>query len=238
MFALSVKYQDKEKIIKLNNEYIPVLPTEWKDRFNISISVGLGTGTKEQQVVMLNNILQKQLQAFELQGHRDYPIVTMKNMYNTLSKMVENAGLQTVESYFIDPIKGQQLVTPPPPPPVSPIEKIEMARIDSENKRKLADLDLRNKEADLDHQAELLDFEAKIKDMSLKYNTQLDTTKIKADAELDRVIIAHGSKNLEQAEKSASMFTKRFENINGQQRPRQAAQGIEQIISSQTDITE
>ena len=238
MFALSVKYQDKEKIIKLNNEYIPVLPTEWKDRFNISISVGLGTGTKEQQVVMLNNILQKQLQAFELQGKRDYPMVTMKNMYNTLSKMVENAGLQTVESYFVDPIKGQQMVTPPPPPPISPIEKIEMARIDSENKRKLADLDLRSKEAQLDHQADLLDFEAKIKDMSLKYNTQLDTTKIKADAELDRVIIAHGSKNLEQAEKSASMFTKRFENINGQQRPRQAAQGIEQIISSQTDITE
>ena len=238
MFALSVKYQDKEKIIQLNNEYIAVLPTEWKDRFNISITVGLGTGTKEQQVVMLNNILQKQLQAFELQGHRDYPMVTMKNIYNTLAKVVENAGLQTVESYFVDPVKGQQMVTPPPPPPVSPIEKIEMARIDAENKRKLADLDLRSKEAELDHQAQLLDFEAKIKDMALKYNTQLDTAKLKADAELDRVIIAQRSKNLEQAEKSASMFNKRFENINGQQRPRQATQGVEQIISSQTNIGE
>ena len=57
MFALSIKYQDKEKIIQLNGEYIPVLPTEWKDRFNVTITVGLGTGTKEQQVVMLNNIL-------------------------------------------------------------------------------------------------------------------------------------------------------------------------------------
>ena len=74
--------------------------------------------------------------------------------------------------------------------------------------------------------------------MALKYNTQLDTTKIKADAELDRVIIAQGSKNLEQAEKSATMFSKRFENINGQQRPRPEAQGVEQIISSQTDIRE
>jgi len=97
---------------------------------------------------------------------------------------------------------------------------------------------LRSKEAELDHQAQLLDFEAKIKDMALKYNTQLDTAKLKADAELDRVIIAQGSKNLEQAEKSASMFNKRFENINGQQRPRQATQGVEQIISSQTNIGE
>ena len=131
MFALSVKYQDKEKIIQINNEYIPVLPTEWKDRFNVSITVGLGTGTKEQQVVMLNNILQKQLQAFELQGRRDYPMVTMKNIYNTLSKIIENAGLQTVGSYFIDPIKGQKLMSPPPPPEITPIEKIEMARIDA-----------------------------------------------------------------------------------------------------------
>ena len=238
MFALSVKYQDKEKIIQLNGEYIPVLPTEWKDRFNVTITVGLGTGTKEQQIMMLNNILQKQIQAFELQGRRDYPMVTMKNIYNTLSKVIENAGLQTVESYFIDPIKGKQLMTPPPPPEISPIEKIEMARIDAENKRKVADIELRYKELEQRTQDSLLDFEAKIKDIALKYNTQLDTTKLKAEAELDRVIIAKGSKSLEQAEKSASMFTKRFENTNGQQRPRQTDQGVEQVISSQTDITE
>ena len=238
MFALSVKYQDKEKIIQLNGEYIPVLPTEWKDRFNVTITVGLGTGTKEQQIMMLNNILQKQLQAFELQGRRDYPMVTMKNIYNTLSKVIENAGLQTVESYFIDPIKGKQLMTPPPPPEISPIEKIEMARIDAENKRKVADIELRYKELEQRTQDSLLDFEAKIKDIALKYNTQLDTTKLKAEAELDRVIIAKGSKNLEQAEKSASMFTKRFENTNGQQGSGQTNQRIGQGIPSQTDITE
>ena len=238
MFALSIKYQDKEKIIQLNGEYIPVLPTEWKDRFNVTITVGLGTGTKEQQVVMLNNILQKQLQAFELQGRRDYPMVTMKNIYNTLSKIIENAGLQTVESYFIDPIKGQQLMTPPPPPPVSPIEKIEMARIDAENKRKVADIELRYKELEQKTQDSLLDFEAKIKDIALKYNTQLDTTKLKAEAELDRVIIAKSSKNLEQAEKSANMFTKRFENTNGQQGSGQTNQRIGQGIPSKTDIGE
>ena len=238
MFALSVKYQDKEKIIQLNGEYIPVLPTEWKDRFNVTITVGLGTGTKEQQIMMLNNILQKQIQAFELQGRRDYPMVTMKNIYNTLSKVIENAGLQTVESYFIDPIKGKQLMTPPPPPEISPIEKIEMARIDAENKRKVADIELRYKELEQRTQDSLLDFEAKIKDIALKYNTQLDTTKLKAEAELDRVIIAKGSKNLEQAEKSASMFTKRFENTNGQQGSGQTNQRIGQGIPGQTDITE
>jgi hypothetical protein len=94
IFELMVKYQDKERIIMLNNQYIPVKPTEWKDKFNISIIVGLGTGSKEQQIMMLNNILERQLQAFNLQGGKEMPMVTLKNIYNTLSKIIENAGLK------------------------------------------------------------------------------------------------------------------------------------------------
>jgi hypothetical protein len=238
MFELSVKYQDKEKIIQLNNQYIPVLPTEWRNRFNISIVVGLGTGTKEQQLIILNNILDKQLQAFNLQGQREYPMVSLKNIYNTLSKIVENAGLKTPDSYFINPEIGRQYVTPPPPPPIPPIEKIEMARIDAENKRKIADVAIKEQELIQKKQEMLLDFEAKIKEIALRYNTQLDTTKIKADAELDKMIVATNSKALEQAQKSANMYAKQIQGLNGEQRPSQEGEGVEQILSGQTDFTE
>lgn len=238
MFELSVKYQDKEKIIQLNNQYIPVLPTEWRNRFNISIVVGLGTGTKEQQLIILNNILDKQLQAFNLQGQREYPMVSLKNIYNTLSKIVENAGLKTPDSYFINPDIGRQYVTPPPPPPIPPIEKIEMARIDAENKRKIADVAIKEQELIQKKQEMLLDFEAKIKEIALRYNTQLDTTKIKADAELDKMIVATNSKALEQAQKSANMYAKQIQGLNGEQRPSQEGEGIEQILSGQTDFRE
>ena len=86
IFELTVKYQNKERIVELNNKFVPVSPTEWKNRYNISITVGLGAGSKDQQIVMLNNILQKQLQAFQLQGNKEYPMVTLKNIYNSLSK--------------------------------------------------------------------------------------------------------------------------------------------------------
>jgi hypothetical protein len=238
MFELSVKYQDKEKIIQLNNQYIPVLPTEWRDRFNISIVVGLGTGTKEQQLIILNNILDKQLQAFQLQGQREYPMVSLKNIYNTLSKIVENAGLKTPDSYFINPEIGRQYVTPPPPPPIPPIEKIEMARIDAENKRKIADVAIKEQELIQKKQEMLLDFEAKIKEIALKYNTQLDTTRIKADAELDKMIVSSNSKALEQAQKSANMYAKQVQGLNGEQRPSQEGEGVEQILSGQTDFRE
>ena len=238
IFELMVKYQDKERIIMLNNQYVPVKPTEWKDKFNISIVVGLGTGSKEQQILILNNILERQLQAFNLQGGKEMPMVTLKNIYNTLSKIIENAGLKNVESYFVNPDIGKQLMQPPAPPPLTPIEKIEFTRIASEEKRKIADLELKYKELEQKRQADLLDFEAKIKDIALKYNTQLDTAKIKADADLDKMIVAGNSKILEQAQKSASMLGKQVQGLNGNQRPGTEISGTEQIQPGETDFRE
>jgi hypothetical protein len=238
IFELMVKYQDKEKIIMMSNQYIPVRPTEWKDRFNISIVVGLGTGSKEQQTIMLNSILERQLQAFQIQGGKEMPMVNLKNMYNTLTKMVENAGLKNVETYFVDPDVGKQMMPPPQPPPLTPIEKIEFTRIDAENKRKLADLELQAQELQQKTQEMQLDFEAKIKEMALKYNTQLDTAKIKADADLDKMMVAGDNKILEEAAKSTNMFGKQLQGINGSERPGGQVGGDQPIQRSQADIRE
>mgnify|MGYP000353542319 FL=1 len=238
IFELMVKYQDKEQIIKLNNKYIPIKPTEWKDKFNITVSVGLGTGTKEQQQVMLNGILERQIQAFQLQGGKELPMVNLKNMYNTLSKIVENSGLKNVDAYFVNPDMGKQMMPPPAPPPLTPIEKIEFTRIQSEEKRKVAELELKYKELQQQNQEMLLDFETKIKDISLKYNTQLDTAKIKADADLDKVMLAAGSKTLEQANKSANMLNQQIQGLNGNQRSNAENAGNRQIQPSETDFTE
>jgi len=238
IFELMVKYQDREKVVMLNNQYIPVKPTEWKDRFNISIVVGLGTGSKEQQTVMLNSILERQIQAFQLQGGKEMPMVSLKNIYNTLSKVIENAGLKNVENYFVDPDIGKQMMPPPQPPPLTPIEKIEFTRIDAENKRKIADLELQSKELAQKTQEMQLDFEAKIKEMALKYNTQLDTAKIKADADLDKMMMSSDTKIIEQAQKSANIFSDQLKGINESERPGGQGGGDQPIQRSQTDIRE
>tara|TARA_A100001011_G_C13856234_1_gene653006 strand:- start:183 stop:662 length:480 start_codon:yes stop_codon:yes gene_type:complete len=159
-------------------------------------------------------------------------------MYNTLSKIIENAGLKNVESYFVDPDLGKQMMQPPAPPPLTPIEKIEFTRIDSENKRKIADLELQYQELQQKSQEMALSFEAKIKEMALKYNTQLDTAKLKADADLDKMIMAGNSKILEQAQKSANMFSQQVQNLNGNQRPSQEISRSQPIQPGKTDIGE
>ena len=221
VFELTCKYQDKERIVELNNKFVPVKPTEWRNRYNISITVGLGSGSKEQQLIILNNILEKQIQAWQLQGGREYPMVSLKNIYNSLAKIIENAGLKNVENYFTNPEVGMQLVTPPPPPPITPIEKIEFSRIDSENKRKQADLELQLKEMQSKNAKMILEFETKIKELELKYNTQLDAAKIKADADLNKLLLSNEYKSFEAAQQSTNQLQQDIESIDAGQKQTQ-----------------
>jgi hypothetical protein len=214
IFELTCKYQDKERVVELNNQFIPVKPTEWKNRFNISIVVGLGSGSKEQQIVMLNNILERQLQAFQLQGNREFPMVSLKNIYNSLAKIIENAGLKNVENYFVNPDMGKGMVTPPPEPPLTPIEKIEFTRIQSEEKRKIAELELENKKLRADTAEAILGFETKIKELELKYNSQIDVAKLKADADLEKLVTNNRNKTFLEAQRSAESLEKQVSNLN------------------------
>jgi hypothetical protein len=238
IFELTVKYQDKERIIQLNNQFIPVRPTEWKNRYNISITVGLGSGSKDQQLVILNAILEKQLQAFQLQGGKEYPMVSLKNIYNTLSKMIENAGLKSVDNYFVNPDVGIRMMQPTPPPPPSPIEKIEFTRIDAENRRKQAELELRLKELQSQNAKNILDFESKIKELELKYSTQINTAQLKADADLNKIILSNQGKAFTQAQQSSNQLGEQIENINEPGRTEQTPTGSEQVGESETSIRE
>ena len=227
IFELTVKYQNKERIVELNNKFVAVSPTEWKNKYNISITVGLGAGSKDQQIVMLNNILQKQLQAFQLQGNKEYPMVTLKNIYNSLAKIIEEAGLKNVENYFVNPDEGKELIQPSPPPPPTPIEKIEFTRIASEEKRKVAELELEARKLKAETAEAILGFETKIKEMELKYNTQLDAAKIKADADLEKLVTSNRNKTFLAAQQSSDRLEQQVDNLDGQQRTGQAQPGID-----------
>jgi hypothetical protein len=221
IFELTCKYQDKERIVELNNQFIPVKPTEWRNKFNISIVVGLGSGSKEQQIVMLNNILERQLQAFQLQGNREYPMVSLKNIYNSLSKIIENAGLKNTENYFVNPDMGKQMVTPPPPAEPSPIEKIEFKRIASEEQRKLAELELELKKVKAKNAEILYDNEIKLKELELKYNAQIDSQQIKADADLNKMLVAESTKDFREAARSSQMVQDQVKSLYEQGNTRQ-----------------
>ena len=177
-----IKHETKEKIIRVNEQYVTMMPMEWINRCNVDIQVGLGTGSKEQELVILNNILERQLQAINLQKSAAGPMVNLRNVHNTLTKLVEAAGLKNVETYFTDPIIGASQMPPPQPPPPTEFEKVTLAQVQGENQRKILDMQVKEKELDLKTQQMILEFETRIKELEAKYQVQFDSNAIKREA--------------------------------------------------------
>ena len=179
IFELVCKYQQKEHIVRIRGKFVPMKPYEWRDRMNVSVSVGLGTGSKEQQLILLNSILERQLQAINLQQNVFGPVVNIKNIYHTLRKLVENAGLGNVEPYFMDPDVGQAQMPQLPPKQPTEFEKVSLAQVQGENERAVLQSQIEIKKLEAKMREKLLDFELQVKDMELKYNTKIDELAIK-----------------------------------------------------------
>jgi hypothetical protein len=112
ILALICKHQQEPRIIRLRNRWVPMDPREWNDQMDVTVTVGLGTGNKDQQLGHLMMILQTQQTAMQQLGPGN-PLVNLGNIYNTLEKICENAGLKTADPYFSDPASAKNLTGGP-----------------------------------------------------------------------------------------------------------------------------
>jgi hypothetical protein len=87
----------KPDIIRLRNKWVEVDPREWKARKDLSISVGLGAGNKDQQLVHLTSILQMQKEAIAV------GLTNPEKIYNALAKLTQNAGFKNPEEFWVNP---------------------------------------------------------------------------------------------------------------------------------------
>jgi len=215
MFELVCKYQQKEKIVRIRGKYIPMRPYEWKNRINVSVKVGLGTGSKEQQLILLNAILERQMQAINLQQNAFGPMVSMRNVYNTLKKLIENAGLNGVEPYFMDPEVGAAQMPQLPPKPPSEFEKVTLAQVQGENQRAQLKAEVEIKRIEGSMRQQLLDFELKIKELELQYGSKIDEQELKRRSMIEQEDLKQSGDLMKELVKGQNMFFK--EQRNGQQ---------------------
>jgi hypothetical protein len=123
------KHQDKAKVIRLRNEWVQMDPREWDNKFDLSVTVGLGTGSKDAQIQALMATIQFQITA--LQG--GLPIVTPENVYNTATKLLEAQNIKGADLFFTHPNQ-----MPPPPPQQNPDAiKLEIEKMKGEQKAAL-----------------------------------------------------------------------------------------------------
>jgi len=215
MFELVCKYQQKEKIVRIRGKYVPMRPYEWKDRVNVTVQVGLGTGSKEQQLIMLNAILERQMQAINLQQNAFGPMVNLRNIYNTLKKLIDNAGLNGVEPYFMDPDVGAAQMPQLPPKPPTEFEKVTLAQVQGENQRAQLKAEVEIKRIEAQMRQELLEFELKIKEIELQYGSKIDEQELKRRSMIEQEDLKSSGNLMKEIVKGQQQFFNDSQN-NGQ----------------------
>jgi hypothetical protein len=139
LLALVSTHQDKAEVIRLRGEWVEIDPREWRNGFDMSVAVGLGTGNKDQMIAHLTNLLEIDKGIVELQQGANGPLLSMENIYEKLKRMVEAMGLKGIESYYTDPKNnGEQQQQPEQQADPNSDPAVIKARIDAEAKIEVA----------------------------------------------------------------------------------------------------
>jgi len=179
ILQLLCKYQDKERVIRLNGKFVPFNPREWNDQYNVSINVGLGTGTRQEQLATMQMILSKQEEIIQGYGLSN-PLVSIKQYRDTLAKFINMAGFKDATAFMneITPEQNEQFSQPTPPKLDA---NVEATQILAQVEREKADLRSRTEMAKLELEREQMQIENARKQLEL----QMQEMKMQADAEND-----------------------------------------------------
>lgn len=160
IYELLLKNQDKERVVMLRNQWVPVRPDMWNDKMDCTVSVALGNGSKDQQMAHLSQMLQFAGQAMS----GGLPIVTPQNMYNLGAALIKAMGYQNVDDY---------LTPPPPPQPNQPSPEQQNAMMEQQIKMKeleikQGDLQVKMMKVQQDAQEAAVDAQLKAEELALE----------------------------------------------------------------------
>ena len=167
IYELLLKNQDRERMVMLRNQWMPVRPDAWKDKYDCSVSVALGNGSKDQQMAHLSQMLQFAGQSMS-GGLR---IVTEQNMYNLGAALVKAMGFQNVNDFLTDPSQN---------PPKGPSPQEQMAQTELQIKK--GELDVKVAETQIKQQKVQLDA------AKLQADTAMKAAEIQLEAEQERPV--------------------------------------------------
>lgn len=96
-----LKYQDQEEVFELRGQFVKVNPANWRERYDLSVTVGIGNMNKDQQLLHLNRMMEMAQTVVNNGGMG--VLVTETNIYNLLKELTLNAGFKDVSKFWTDP---------------------------------------------------------------------------------------------------------------------------------------
>lgn len=159
---------------RLRDEFVEYDPNEWRDSYDMTINVGLGTGDSQLKATQLTNIYQMQ------QAGMPMGLATPQNLYHTMSKIVENSGFKDVQNFIQDP----KNVPPQPQQPPLPLQ-IEQMKIQADAQKHQAESqnDIQKFQAETQMTREVEQIKADAKLQEIRANLELQASNDQRDAE-------------------------------------------------------
>jgi hypothetical protein len=192
ILKLVVENQDRARVVRLRNQWVPIDPRSWDAGMDVEVDVALGGGTEEQQVSVLTSIAQKQEQILQTMGPQN-PLVTPQQYRNTLARLVQVSGFKNADEFFSNPAMMPPQPPPPPPPPdpAMILAEVERQKIMADIQNKQAELELKRQQMLLEddrardkQEAEMM---LRAYEIQLKSGTAVDVESIKQMMAVPRV---------------------------------------------------
>ena len=174
LYRLSRTNNSEVDIVKLRGRFVPVTPYDWKDRFDMTVTVGLGNQNKDQQLMHLNNI------STMLRGIGDTQfgyLINAEHVHTLATEFIQNAGYKNAARFIGDPREIQ----PPEPQPSA-----DMVAAQGEAQKDVADANLKQVQAQAQQaEAQMKQAEFQLKLEGLKFEREkFEWMKKKEAAEL------------------------------------------------------
>jgi hypothetical protein len=105
ILKLIVKHQDRPRMIRLRDTWVEMDPRAWNANMDATINIGLGTGSRDRDMAMLNTILNVQMAMTDrlAQGGFSAQALEMVPKINlTAIKLAESAGIKNPDQFYLD----------------------------------------------------------------------------------------------------------------------------------------
>jgi hypothetical protein len=193
LLRLSVKHRSKARTVRLRNEWVEVDPRFWDATMDVHVNVGLGQGTPEDRIAILEKV------AMELkeQGMAGSPLFSWVKYRNVLARILELGGYTNPDEFFnpFGPAEEQQMQQaaknqPPPPDPAMALVEIEKQKLQMEGQVQMAKMQLEQwkaqREDDRERDKAARETQLKILELELKFQAQVEQARFKSQVERER----------------------------------------------------
>ncbi len=179
---LVTKYDNKARIVRLRNNFVPIDPAEWHSEFDVIVQVGLGTADDEQKIAFLQAIAAKQEQILQTLGANN-PVVSLPQYVQTLRSIAEIGGFKDADQFFNSPQQIQQqmqmMQQQPQQDPNAAEMQSEMAKLQQEMALKRERMQM-----EMQLEREKMQAELELRRQELSAEAQLRAIKAQTDAEI------------------------------------------------------